>query len=115
MRRRDFLLLRPGRPRAAVVLSCRRLYMRYRDARATVGRGEMPQTHPFESEPPAELDIQTPDELFAALEAELTRVPAVALADTEWLADEGLNRRLSAILDHYRARGGRVIELGRDG
>jgi hypothetical protein len=110
MKRRDFLLLRPDRPQAARVLSCRRLYMRYRDALAAVGRGELPQTHPFESEPPAEIDTQTPEELFAALEGELASVPNIRLADTEWLADEDLKRHLSTILDRYRARGGVVVE-----
>ena len=81
--RRDFLLLRAGQP---AVLSCEPLFMRFLDA----------QMH------------GTTAQLFENLAADLRKVRAVRLADTTWLARADLKLELDAVLDAFRAAGGRV-------
>ena len=85
MKRRDFLLLRAGRDRAAE-LSCERLYMRYVDAEAD----------------------GTTARLFDALADDLRRASAIRLTETSWLAREDLKSRLDAVLAQFKARGGRI-------
>jgi hypothetical protein len=83
--RRDFLLMR-GREADAVILSGEQLYMRYVDARAD---GTIP-------------------ELFDRLSHDLDGVRKVRLIKTSWLSDDDLRRRLDAVFDDYRQRGGRI-------
>lgn len=85
--RREFLLLRPGRP--GVELSCERLYMKYLDARTT---GDA-------------------DQLFTRLAGELSRVTTVGMIDSEWLAPEEFRHELDAVLGAFRARGGRIHHI----
>lgn len=86
LKRRDFLLLRidPGRP--TLELSCERLLMKLVDA---------------------ELDGST-QALFTRLARELEGIEEIRLTGIEWLAREDLARELEAVLDTFRARGGRV-------
>jgi hypothetical protein len=84
MNRRDFLLLRTdGR---STVLSCEALFMRFLDAQ----------------------NDGTTDQLFANLTRDLDQVKSVTLVDRSWLAREDLRARVDAVLDAFRARGGRV-------
>jgi hypothetical protein len=83
MNRRDFLALRTGEP---AVLSCERLYMRYLDSQMD---GTIPQ-------------------LFEHLAGDLRGVSAVRLTETAWLARADLKAQLDAVLDAFRAGGGRV-------
>ena len=83
MNRRDFLSLRTGEP---ALLSCERLYMRYLDARSD---GTIP-------------------ELFGHLAGDLRGVNVLRLTDTSWLARDDLKTQLDAVLDGFRARGGRI-------
>ena len=83
--RRDFLFLRAGQP---AVLSCEPLFMRFLDSQMN----------------------GTTAHLFANLAADLSKVKAVRLADTTWLARADLKQQLDAVLDAFRAAGGRVEE-----
>jgi hypothetical protein len=84
--RRDFLLMRTGRERDAVILSCEQLYMRYVDAHAQ----------------------GTTAELFARLAHDLETVKRVRLIKTSWLSDDDLRRQLDAVFDAFRNAGGRI-------
>jgi len=84
MDRRDFLLLRAGRP---AVLSCEQLYMRFLDAQMT----------------------GTTHELFAALGDDLRAARSVRIADASWLAREDLKRELDRVLAAFTAAGGRIV------
>jgi hypothetical protein len=81
--RRDFLFLRAGQP---AVLSCEPLFMRFLDSQIN----------------------GTTAQLFENLAADLRKVPAVRLADTTWLARADLKQQLDAVLETFRAGGGRV-------
>lgn len=84
MNRRDFLLLRAeGR---TTVLSCEALFMRFVDAQ----------------------NSGTLDQLFANLGRDLDQVTSVRLVDRAWLSRDDLRGRVEAVLDRFRARGGRV-------
>ena len=84
MRRRDFLLLRSDGPVA--VLSCEALFMRFLDAE----------------------NAGSVDRLFENLARDLAQVNRVSLADPSWLARDDFRSRVDAVLDAFRARGGRV-------
>ena len=85
MNRRDFLLARPaGQP---ALLSCERLYMRFLDS---------------------QIDGTTP-QLFDRLAGDLRGVGAVRLTQTSWLARADLKAQLDAVLDAFRAGGGRIL------
>ncbi|HZP48802.1 MAG TPA: hypothetical protein VFB07_09725 [Vicinamibacterales bacterium] len=86
MRRRDLLLLRADAP-AAAVLSCETLFMRFVDAE----------------------NAGAVDRFFANLARDLDAVDAVTLRDRAWLSRDELRVRVDALLDAFRARGGRVL------
>lgn len=48
------------------------------------------------------------DQLFANLARDLDQVNAVTLVDPSWLSRDDLRARVDAVLDAFRARGGRV-------
>ena len=83
MNRRDFLALRTGQP---ALLSCERLYMRYLDS---------------------QIDGTTP-QLFDRLTGALRGVNTVRLTQTSWLARADLKAQLEAVLDAFKAGGGRI-------
>jgi hypothetical protein len=59
-------------------------------------------------EPPARLARRTADEIFDAIEADLRDVQVLRLIESEWLDGIAGRTRLDAMLDTFRARGGRV-------
>ena len=83
MNRRDFLALRTGQ---TALLSCERLYMRYLDS---------------------QIDGTTP-QLFDRLAGDLRGVSTVRLTQTSWLARADLKAQLEAVLDAFKAGGGRI-------
>jgi hypothetical protein len=83
MNRRDFLSFRRGHP---ALLSCERLYMRYLDS---------------------QIDGTTP-QLFDHLAGDLRGVTALRLTETSWLARADLKAQLDAVLDAFKAAGGRI-------
>jgi hypothetical protein len=83
MNRRDFLALRTGQP---ALLSCERLYMRYLDS---------------------QIDGTTP-QFFDRLAGDLRGVSTVRLTQTSWLARADLKAQLEAVLDAFKAGGGRI-------
>lgn len=89
--RRSFLLLRPRRGQRSLDLSCEWLLMKFLDAEAAG---------------------QTRD-LLDRLAHDLGQLDELRLTETSWLAREDLARRLEALLDAFRARGGRVIAPSR--
>ena len=84
VQRRDFLLLRAGRP---AVLSCEQLFMRFLDA---------------------QMDGSV-DALFTALGEDLRQAKAVRVADRSWLSREDLKRELDRVLAAFTASGGRIV------
>jgi hypothetical protein len=108
MNRRDFFLFRAG-TEARMALSCQKLYMRYLDAALPeAAAGEVPSGY---GEPLRAVARTSPDELFHKLDEELRGVDVVQLFDTAWLASAGAGFRqhLEAVLDDFRARGGRIV------
>jgi hypothetical protein len=81
--RRDFLFLRAGQP---AVLSCEPLFMRFLDSQMS----------------------GTTTQLFDNLAADLRKVTAIRLADTTWLARADFKQQLDAVLEAFRAAGGRI-------
>ena len=81
--RRDFLLLRAGQP---AVLSCERLFMRYIDSQADDSTAR----------------------LFDHLATDLRRVTEVRIDDPSWRSREDFDSHLTAVLDAFVSRGGRV-------
>jgi hypothetical protein len=81
--RRDCLFLRAGQP---AVLSCEPLFMRFLDSQMS----------------------GTTTQLFDNLAADLRKVTAIRLADTTWLARADLKQQLDAVLEAFRAAGGRI-------
>jgi hypothetical protein len=106
--RRDFLLLRPGRQARVLDLPCRRLYMRYVEARTSAGRDAGDWPLEAGAEPPSDVATPTVDELFATLDRELQEADAVRLVEAEWLAEPDLRLQLDRVLDAFRERGGEV-------
>lgn len=82
--RRDFLLLRAGQP---AVLSCEQLFMRYLDSQAD----------------------DTTARLFDQLAADLRRVTEVRVDDPSWRTREEFDKHLTAVLDGFVSRGGRLV------
>jgi hypothetical protein len=82
--RRDFLLLRVDGQ--STVLSCEALFMRVIDAE----------------------NSGTIDRLFDNLARDLAQVRAVTVVERSWLARDDLRARVDALLDTFRAGGGRV-------
>jgi hypothetical protein len=82
--RRDFLLLRAGQP---AVLSCEQLFMRYLDSQAD----------------------GTTERLFDQLATDLRRVTDVRVEDPSWRSREDFNTHLTAVLDAFVSRGGRLV------
>jgi hypothetical protein len=82
--RRDFLLLRAGQP---AVLSCEQLFMRYLDSQAD----------------------ESTARLFVQLAADLRSVTEVRVVDPSWRARQDFDRHLTAVLEAFVARGGRVV------
>ena len=105
MHRRDFLLFRSDPAGRIVELSCERLYMRYVDASLPGAASD----DPCEGEPPRNVKEQTTEELFRDLDGDLRDADIVRLVDTRWLASEDFGQHIEAVLDRFRARGGKVI------
>ena len=81
--RRSFLLLRATPEPRTFELSCEQLYMRYVDAR-------LPKRQ---------------DRLFDRLRADLVEVEDLYVLHTEWLSNEDLRARVTALVQELRARG----------
>ena len=114
MNRRDFLTLSTRGKSRILELSCERLYMRYVDARAGIGRrledsgkidAELPS---WTGEPPTQIDIPTTATLFEELERELADADVLRVRGHDWLADEEFGREVEARVEAFRCRGGHV-------
>jgi len=113
MNRRDFLTLRTRGEKRIVELSCERLYMRYADARAGVGRWEEPPPigatqQAWEGEPPTKIDTPTTTELFDTLERELAGADVLTVLNRDWLTGETFGREVEVRVEAFRSRGGSV-------
>lgn len=110
MNRRDFLFLRTEGRQRVLEVSCEELYVRFADATWSA----LEQAGPAEGdpwlggEPPAVLDRPDRLALFAGLESDLEAVDVVRVRGSEWLVQGELRDRVHALLDQFRARGGRV-------
>ncbi len=108
--RRDFLRLRTSDQGRILELSCRMLFMRCSDA--AIGAPSAEEYDLAVGEPPAVLTRRSPDEMFAAIEEDLRAAQVLRLVEPEWLESMDGRARLHAIVDAFRARGGRVERTG---
>jgi hypothetical protein len=106
MNRRDFLRFKSVGQRRVAELSCERLYMRVVDAQRVSASSDGADR--WDGEPAPVFDVSTTDELFAGLDRELRDAQVIRVIAAEWLASGDLRARLDAVLDAFRARGGRV-------
>ena len=116
--RRDFLTLRTNGTKRILELSCEPLFMRYVDACSAVGtRGGGEASAAVGStvfgEPRTDIDLPSVRVLFAELEGKLCDADVLRVTGQEWLADADFGRRVSAYIDGFVSRGGRV-EYGRN-
>ena len=111
LNRRDFLFLRTEGRERVLELSCEKLYIRFADAmwEEVEDAGGLPDADPWiGGEPPARLDRPRPEELFAELRSEIEGVDVVHVRGGEWLLPGRLHDTVHALLDDFRARGGRI-------
>jgi hypothetical protein len=114
--RRDFLILRSARSRAAEI-SCQRLYLWCMDVTALTDAhqercasgGEEPVG--WTGEPPAVFEPRTLTQVFQELERDLRDVDVVRVRDTRWRLNEDVSMKLETLLAEFRRRGGRVEYL----
>jgi hypothetical protein len=111
MNRRDFLLLRKDPQPREFELACDRLYMQCLDAGVTGPQLEDPvdaaETWSDEGEPPARYTGRSREQLFEALDRELSEVAVLKIVNGQWLVGE-LRHDLDKLIEGFRARGGRV-------
>jgi hypothetical protein len=104
--RRDFLRLRTSARGRTLELSCRTLYKRCLDA---AGAPSAPETdYEMGGEPPLVLAQRTPAEIFAEIARDLDGAQVLQLVEPEWLDSIEGRDDLRAVLDTFRARGGRI-------
>jgi hypothetical protein len=113
MNRRDFLSLSTSDSKRILELSCERLYMRYVDANAGIGRPAQSPTvdinpRAWEGEPPNEMETPTAMELFDTLERELAAADVLRVRDADWLSSEAFGQEVEARVQAFRRRGGKV-------
>lgn len=117
MDRRSFLMLKTKGRERVVELSCERLYMRWADARAGVGRpavaegaaeGVGSDARSWEGEPPTDIVTETPDQLFEQLERELAQADVLRVLERDWLADEAFRSSVETRVEAFRRRGGTI-------
>lgn len=111
--RRDFLTLQTSGTKRVIELSCEPLFMRYADACSSVGaRGGGEASAAVSStvfgEPQTDIDLPTVQALFAELEGKLCDADVLRVMGHEWLSDAEFGRRVSACIDGFVSRGGRV-------
>ena len=108
MNRRDFLLLRSDRGKEVLELSCERLY------RCCLGTGLRGASHDEAPEPGEDgeplppLDEPKTRHLFRNLDRVLQGVDVLRIMDSEWLSDGRMGVEFEALLESFRARGGRI-------
>ena len=114
LNRREFLKCRVSAGRRILELSCEKLYMRYQDARSGAGRLQI--TNHDDStrhdEAVRAIDLPKLDAIFTELERQLAEADELHVLEREWLAGGDFGREVSARIDAFAARGGR-IEPGR--
>jgi hypothetical protein len=111
--RRDFLTLRTSGTNRVLELACEPLFMRYVDACSSVGaRGGEDASAAVRfavfGEPQTDIDLPTAQALFAKLEEKLRDADVLRVMGREWLSDADFGRRVSACIDAFASRGGRV-------
>lgn len=115
MKRRDFLFLTHAGD-GCVRLSCRQLYMHYRDLTHEDSRSVNASSEHAEwwaGEPESDLVLESPESFFRRLAEALQGKRRLELADGEWLGDAGLRRQVEQILNAFRAAGGEVVPAPR--
>jgi hypothetical protein len=116
MNRRDFLLLRRVPSSRIVELSCQQLYVRYLDTKITGGTADRREADaapdPWGGEPPPVFEERTFADVLRSIEDGLRDADVVRLNESAWLACEDVKRGLDAVLEKFRARGGRVEPEG---
>ena len=111
--RRDFLTLRTTGTTRVLELLCEPFFMRYIDSCSSVGArggGEASASVGFTAfaEPQTDIDLPTAQALFAELEENLRDADVLRVMGREWLSDANFGRRVSACIDEFASRGGRV-------
>jgi hypothetical protein len=112
MNRREFLRLRVSGRERILELSCEPLYMRWVDARSGLGSTGVTDAegpaHMWGGEPPLDVTVPTPEQLFAELERRLAGVDVLRVKGREWLVPGDFRREVESRIEAFRRRGGRV-------
>ena len=113
MNRRDFLRLTVKGKERTLELSCERLYMQWVDARSGLGAKTSADDAEraaavWGGEPPLDVIVPTPEQLFAELEERLAGVQVLRVTGREWLASGAFRREVESRMEAFRRRGGRV-------
>ena len=111
MKRRDFLQFRADDSLRIVTLSCEALFMCFNDCRRQAGvttDNQIEDGDWWRGEPPAQLDGQTPDELFGSIAADIANENVLILTERDWLADTEFAGYVSRLLAEFRQQGGEV-------
>ena len=108
--RRDFLLFKLEPRGPALVVDCRRLYMRSLDADLSAHRAENPDAaeSSWEGEPPARFERWESDDLLRDVERDLQNVRRVRVVNRHWLASTPFAAQFEEALAAFRARGGEI-------
>lgn len=111
MNRRQFLFLSETGDGGAS-LSCRQLYMRYRELTGVAAHPAGQSTDGAEwwaGEPESVLARETPEAFFQSLGKSLRGRQRLQLTDSEWLGDSDLRQYVDRLLDEFRRAGGQII------
>ena len=108
--RRDFLRFRVEPRGPALVVDCRRLYMRSLDAGLSAHRAEDADAADasWEGEPPARFEQWDADDLIRDLERDLSTVRRVRIVNRHWLASTTFAAQFEEALEAFRRRGGEI-------
>ncbi len=110
MNRRKFLFLEHEDDKCAR-LSCRHLFMYYRDlAHNTPAAAEASPENSewWAGEPDSELALESPESFFQHLAEALRNKRRLELTDWEWLGESELRQAVERLLEGFRAGGGEV-------
>jgi len=108
--RRGFLLLKLEPRGPALVVDCRRLYMRSLDAdlSAHAAVGSDTAVTSWEGEPPARFERWEAGDLIREVERDLVNVRRVRVVNRHWLASAPFAVQFEEALAMFRARGGEI-------
>jgi hypothetical protein len=108
MNRRQFLTFTHERRLRIVELSGQRLYMHLLDAALTCTPNGGGEDAAWGGESAAAFERRTPEQVFDEIDRDLEQADVLRINEPGWLAADDVSRRVDAVIDRFRARGGRV-------